>query len=62
MGKSFVLEITKKGNTDITYSTSDSSVATVSAEGVVKGKKQGTANIIVNWTGGDPLTYTIKVK
>lgn len=62
VGKSFVLEITKKGNTDITYSTSDSSVATVSAEGVVKGKKQGTANIIVNWTGGDPLTYTIKVK
>lgn len=62
VGKSFVLKITKKGNTDITYSTSDSSVATVSAEGVVKGKKQGTANIIVNWTGGDPLTYTIKVK
>lgn len=62
VGKSFVLEITKKGNTDITYSTSDSSVATVSAEGVVKGKKQGTANITVNWTGGDPLTYTIKVK
>lgn len=62
VGKSFVLEITKKGNTDITYSTSDSSVATVSAEGVVKGKKQGTANIIVNWTGGDPLKYTIKVK
>ena len=62
VGKSFVLEITKKGNTDITYSTSDSSVATVSAEGVVKGKKQGTANILVNWTGGDPLTYTIKVK
>lgn len=62
VGKSFVLEITKKGNTDIRYSTSDSSVATVSAEGVVKGKKQGTANIIVNWTGGDPLTYTIKVK
>lgn len=62
VGESFVLEITKKGNTDITYSTSDSCVATVSAEGVVKGKKQGTANIKVNWTGGDPLTYTIKVK
>lgn len=62
VGESFVLEITKKGNTDITYSTSDSCVATVSAEGVVKGKKQGTANIIVNWTGGAPLTYTIKVK
>ena len=62
VGESFVLEITKKGNTDITYSTSDSCVATVSAEGVVKGKKQGTANITVNWTGGDPLTYTIKVK
>lgn len=62
VGESFVLEITKKGNTDITYSTSDSCVATVSAEGVVKGKKQGTANIKVNWTGGDPLTYTVKVK
>lgn len=62
VGESFVLEITKKGNTDITYSTSDSCVATVSAEGVVKGKKQGTANIIVKWTGGDPLTYTVKVK
>lgn len=62
VGESFVLEITKKGNTDITYSTSNSCVATVSAEGVVKGKKQGTANILVNWTGGDPLTYTVKVK
>lgn len=62
VGESFVLKITKKGNTDITYSTSDSCVATVSAEGVVKGKKQGTANIIVHWTGGDPLTYTVKVK
>lgn len=62
VGESFTLEITKKGNTNITYSTSNSCVATVSAEGVVTGKKQGTANIKVNWTGGDPLTYTIRVK
>lgn len=62
VGKSYSLKLIKKGNTDITYSTSDSCVATVSAGGVVTGKKQGTAYIKVNWTGGDPLTYTIKVK
>lgn len=62
VGNSLGLKITKKGNTNITYITSDSSVATVSANGVVKGKKNGTAYVIVIWTGGYPLIYTIKVK
>lgn len=62
VGKSYSLDLIKKGNTNITYLTSDHSVATVSEGGVVTGEKRGTANIIVIWTGGDPLVYTIKVK
>ena len=62
VGENCSLKLIKKGNPDITYSTSDSCVATVSAKGVVTGKKQGTAYIKVNWTGGGPLTDTIKVK
>lgn len=62
VGESFSLKLIKKGNTDITYLTSDHSVATVSEGGVVTGKKQGTAYIIVIWTGGDPLIYTIEVE
>lgn len=61
-GESFSLKLIKKGNTDITYLTSDHSVATVSEGGVVTGKKQGTAYIIVIWTGGAPLIYTIEVE
>lgn len=62
VGESFSLKLIKKGNTDITYLTSDHSVATVSEGGVVTGKKQGTAYIIVIWMGGAPLIYTINVK
>ena len=62
VGESFSLKLIKKGNTDITYLTSDHSVATVSEGGVVTGKKQGTAYIIVIWTGGAPLIYTIEVE
>lgn len=62
VGKSYSLKLIKNGDTNITYLTSDPSVATVSEGGVVTGNKQGTAIIPVNWTGGDPLAYTIKVK
>lgn len=62
VGKSYSLKLIKNGNPNITYLTSDPNVATVSEGGVVTGNKQGTAIITVNWTGGDPLAYTIKVK
>lgn len=46
----------------ITYKTSKSSVATVSAKGVITGKKYGTAKIYVKASGMTTKTITVSVK
>ncbi|MEZ3591337.1 MAG: Ig-like domain-containing protein [Muribaculaceae bacterium] len=62
VGKSFPLPLIKVGNPEISYLSSDSTVATVSSTGVVTGKHKGTADISVQWTGGETLTYKVTVK
>lgn len=61
-GKSFILSLIKTGNPDVSYSSSDTIVATVSKQGVVTGRSKGTAEIIVDWVGGEPLHYKLTVQ
>lgn len=61
-GKSFVLSLVKTGNPDISFSSSDTIVASVSNQGVVTGRSKGTAEITVNWAGGEPLHYKLTVQ
>ena len=61
-GKSFSLLLIKTGNPDVSYSSSDTTVATVSKQGVVTGKNKGTADITVEWVGGEPLHYKLTVR
>ena len=49
-------------NKNVTWLSSDSSVATVSDNGLVKGIKDGTANITVTSDNGKTATYAVTVK
>ncbi len=63
-GKSFTLETTVSPITciqKVKYSTSDSSVATVSGKGVIKAKKKGSATITVK-VGKKKVKCKVKVK
>lgn len=62
VGESFFLQTNKIGNLTILYSSSDTSIATVSETGLVKGLKKGTAQISIEWNNGEPLTFTLTVK
>ena len=51
-----------KAKTELTWTSSDRSVATVSKKGVVKARKPGKADITVTTDNGKTATIRIKVK
>lgn len=64
-GKTYVLKAAKTPLTSlekVTYKSSDKKVAAVSAKGVIKAKKKGTATITVKSPGGVKKTCKVTVK
>ena len=59
VGESYQLKAAGASASDVTWTTSNKKVASVSAQGVVKGKKKGTAKITAEVYG---KKYTCKVK
>ena len=51
----------KKASKAVSYKTSNSKIASVSAKGVVKGKKEGTAKITVQSKANKKLKKTVKI-
>lgn len=62
VGESFTLQMKKTGKPEISYSSSDTTVAIVSKAGVVTGLKKGTVIISTQWDNNDPLIFTLTVK
>lgn len=62
VGKSFPLPVNKTGKPEVLYSSSDSTIARVSKDGVVTGLKKGTVIISTQWDNNDPLIFTLTVK
>lgn len=62
VGESFILQMNKTGKPEISYSSSDTTVASVSKTGVVTGLKEGTVKISTKWNNNDPLIFTLTVK
>ena len=53
--------IVKSSSSDITFKTSKKSIVTVTKEGVLTGKKVGTATIVINYGTGISVSYKVKV-
>ena len=57
-----VKTVPASGKTTLQYSSSDKNVVTVSAKGVIKGKKKGTAKVTITAPSGVKKKVTVQVK